>query len=182
MKSKLYTLLTVFALLVFLSCEKTVSFDDTYKNDNEAAFAKIAANSEYKKIESESNNGFIMYKELAAGDKESQSPYYTSKVKVSYKGWYKKFWTKGDTFVGDDGGVFHNKVNFDASPEGIAREFAVNGVVDGFSTALQYMKVGDKWEVWIPWQLGYGASPNSQTGIQPYQTLVFELELVSISN
>jgi peptidylprolyl isomerase/FKBP-type peptidyl-prolyl cis-trans isomerase FklB len=54
----------------------------------------------------------------------------------------------------------------------------VNGVVDGFSTALQHMQVGDKWEIWIPWKLGYGESGNNS--IQGYTTLVFEIELVAI--
>ncbi len=40
------------------------------------------------------------------------------------------------------------------------------------------MKVGDKWEVWMPWKLAYGEAGNSS--IQGYTTLVFEIELVSI--
>ncbi|MFA7065782.1 MAG: FKBP-type peptidyl-prolyl cis-trans isomerase, partial [Dysgonamonadaceae bacterium] len=54
----------------------------------------------------------------------------------------------------------------------------VSGVVDGFSTALQHMKEGDKWEVWIPWQLGYGE--RGQSPIPGYTTLVFEIELVEV--
>jgi len=46
------------------------------------------------------------------------------------------------------------------------------------STALQNMEVGDKWEVWIPQELGYGAIP--QTSIPAYTTLVFEIELLEI--
>jgi peptidylprolyl isomerase/FKBP-type peptidyl-prolyl cis-trans isomerase FklB len=53
-----------------------------------------------------------------------------------------------------------------------------NELIDGFSTALQHMEVGDKWEVWIPWQLGYGAI--GQREIKAYSTLVFEIELVDI--
>jgi len=51
-------------------------------------------------------------------------------------------------------------------------------VVDGFSTALQRMQVGDKLEVWMPWKLAYGESGNST--IKGYTTLVFEIELVDI--
>jgi len=40
------------------------------------------------------------------------------------------------------------------------------------------MEVGDKWEVWIPWQLGYGSSASGT--IPAYTTLVFEIELISI--
>ena len=55
---------------------------------------------------------------------------------------------------------------------------SVNRVVDGFSTALQHMKVGDKWEVWMPWRLGYGA--NGSNAIPAHTTLVFEIELLEI--
>ena len=54
----------------------------------------------------------------------------------------------------------------------------MNGVVDGFSTALQHMKVGDKWEVWMPWRLAYGVT--GKGNIPGYTTLVFEIELVEI--
>jgi len=40
------------------------------------------------------------------------------------------------------------------------------------------MQVGDKWEVWIPWKLGYGESGSGT--IKGYSTLVFEIELVAI--
>ncbi len=40
------------------------------------------------------------------------------------------------------------------------------------------MKVGDKWEVWMPWKLGYGI--NGKNPIPGYTTLVFEIELVEV--
>lgn len=40
------------------------------------------------------------------------------------------------------------------------------------------MKVGDKWEVWIPWKLGYGEKDYND--IPAHTTLVFELELLEI--
>lgn len=52
----------------------------------------------------------------------------------------------------------------------------VNGVLEGFATALQHMHCGDHWRVTIPHQLGYGASGN--TGIPGYSTLIFEIRLV----
>jgi peptidylprolyl isomerase/FKBP-type peptidyl-prolyl cis-trans isomerase FklB len=42
------------------------------------------------------------------------------------------------------------------------------------------MQEGDKWEIWIPWNLGYGASENTSGNIPAYTTLVFEIELVGI--
>ena len=48
---------------------------------------------------------------------------------------------------------------------------------DGFSTALQHMRVGDRWEVYIPYTLGYGADGYSSGGIPGYSTLIFDITL-----
>ena len=42
------------------------------------------------------------------------------------------------------------------------------------------MHVGSKWELYIPWELGYGDQENSQSVIKPYTALIFEVELLSI--
>jgi FKBP-type peptidyl-prolyl cis-trans isomerase FklB len=57
--------------------------------------------------------------------------------------------------------------------------FPVKGVIKGWTEALQLMKVGDKWELYIPSELAYGEAQRSEL-IQPNSTLVFELELLSI--
>jgi peptidylprolyl isomerase/FKBP-type peptidyl-prolyl cis-trans isomerase FklB len=119
-----------------------------------------------------------MYKEIESG--EGATPYFTDQVKVLYTGWFKREWSKSDTYTDDKGNSIYNKIIFDSTSNrnDIPSIFAVNGVVDGFSTALQHMQVGDKWEIWIPWKLGYGESGNNS--IQGYTTLVFEIELVAI--
>ncbi len=59
----------------------------------------------------------------------------------------------------------------------IPAKFAVNGLVDGFSTALQHMHVGDRWEVCLPYQLGYS---DKETDATPaYSVLVFDITLHS---
>ena len=55
-------------------------------------------------------------------------------------------------------------------------KFAVGSVVDGFSTALQHMRKGDKWRVYIPYELGYGTSDAST--IPGYSTLIFDITMV----
>lgn len=65
-----------------------------------------------------------------------------------------------------------------------AAQFAVGGVVDGFSTALQNMHIGDRWKVYVPYNLGYGIkdNKNSNTGavvVPAYSTLVYDVTLVS---
>ncbi|MBC8258330.1 MAG: FKBP-type peptidyl-prolyl cis-trans isomerase [SAR324 cluster bacterium] len=57
--------------------------------------------------------------------------------------------------------------------------FPVNGVIRGWTEALQMMKVGDKWELTIPPELGYGSQGAGNT-IPPDATLIFEVELLEI--
>jgi FKBP-type peptidyl-prolyl cis-trans isomerase FklB len=54
----------------------------------------------------------------------------------------------------------------------------VSGVIKGWQEALQLMKVGSKWEICIPSELGYGEQ--SQNVIPANSVLIFELELLSI--
>jgi FKBP-type peptidyl-prolyl cis-trans isomerases 1 len=178
MKKKLFIISGIIAAVMFASCDKTETFDDTWKLDNEAQFAKIAADLSYTKLESKSGNGFIMYKEIQSGD--GDTPYFNDKVKVLYTGWYKNIWLQPDSYTDDKGNLITNKIIFDstANRNNIPSTFTVSGLVDGFTTALQHMQVGDKWEIWIPWKLGYGSS--GSTSIKGYTTLVFEVELVDI--
>jgi FKBP-type peptidyl-prolyl cis-trans isomerase FklB len=67
---------------------------------------------------------------------------------------------------------------FDAS-NGKPIEFPVLGVIPGWTEALQLMKVGAKWQLFIPAELAYG---DQQRGplITPGSTLVFDIELLGI--
>ena len=65
--------------------------------------------------------------------------------------------------------------------------FPVKGVIPGWTEILQIMPVGSKWEVYIPYNLAYGEKgiQGSEKGtyvIPPSATLVFEIELIGISN
>ena len=55
---------------------------------------------------------------------------------------------------------------------------SASGFVPGFSEAVQMMVVGDKWEIIVPSELGYGAG--GQGPIPPNTPLVFEIELLEI--
>ncbi len=55
-----------------------------------------------------------------------------------------------------------------------------NNLVDGFATALQNMQRGDHWEVYIPYQLGYGTTESGT--IPAYSTLIFDMRLVDFWN
>jgi FKBP-type peptidyl-prolyl cis-trans isomerase FklB len=77
-------------------------------------------------------------------------------------------------------GTFANGDVFDSSVErGQPAEFPVNGVIPGWTEALQLMTEGSKWKLTIPYDLAYGER-GSQGAIPPYATLVFDVELLSI--
>ena len=82
--------------------------------------------------------------------------------------------------VNYEGRLVNNTVFDSSAKHGGPASFQVDGVIKGFSEALQLMKVGSKWEVYIPANLAYGASPPPGSVITPNAPLVFDLELVDV--
>lgn len=77
-------------------------------------------------------------------------------------------------------GKLLNGTVFDSSVErGQPAEFPVNGVIAGWTEALQMMSVGSKWELFIPSGLAYGER-GAGADITPNSTLIFEVELLDI--
>jgi FKBP-type peptidyl-prolyl cis-trans isomerase len=75
-------------------------------------------------------------------------------------------------------GTLLNGTQFDSSYDrGAPAEFRPTQVIKGWSEALQLMKAGSKWQLFIPSDLAYG--PNGQRTIPPNATLIFEVELLS---
>ncbi|MDH5764924.1 MAG: FKBP-type peptidyl-prolyl cis-trans isomerase [Gammaproteobacteria bacterium] len=76
------------------------------------------------------------------------------------------------------GNLIDGKV-FDSSyKRGQPATFPVNGVIKGWTEALQKMKVGGKWKLFIPSELAYGK--NAPPAIGPNSVLIFEIELLEI--
>jgi FKBP-type peptidyl-prolyl cis-trans isomerase FklB len=77
-------------------------------------------------------------------------------------------------------GTLINGKEFDSSSKhGGPASFAVGGVIKGWTEALQLMPVGSKWELYLPADLAYG-DRGAGGDIGPGETLVFEVELLSI--
>ena len=72
-----------------------------------------------------------------------------------------------------------NGKKFDSSLGGAPLAIRLCDLIDGWIIAMQRMCVGDKWEVYIPAEKGYGKF--SQPGIPGYSTLIFEIELLGIA-
>lgn len=102
----------------------------------------------------------------------SGCPLYTDSVKVHYEG------RLLPSTSYPDGYVFDKSFTGEFNPvTALPAKFAVSGMIDGFTTALQYMHIGDRWKVYIPYQLGYGKTASGS--IPAYSTLVFDVTLVS---
>jgi FKBP-type peptidyl-prolyl cis-trans isomerase len=77
-------------------------------------------------------------------------------------------------------GTLINGKEFDSNAKaGKPITFQVNGVIKGWTEALQLMPVGSKWQLWIPSDLAYGPQQRGPD-IGPNSTLIFEVELVGI--
>ena len=72
-----------------------------------------------------------------------------------------------------------NGKKFDSSRGGVPLACRLCDLIEGWIIAIQQMHVGDKWELYIPAEMGYGKF--SQPGIPGGSTLIFEIELLGIS-
>lgn len=106
----------------------------------------------------------------------SVSPTYSDSIRINFRGWLMEtqnadgkpeMITFTQTYYGD------------YDPATAAPQLAAVGAfADGFSTALQYMVVGDDWMVYIPQQLFYGSEDRDV--IPAYSTVRFRIQLVAI--
>jgi len=77
-------------------------------------------------------------------------------------------------------GTLIDGTEFDSSySRGEPAQFRVNGVIKGWTEALQLMGVGSKWQLFVPSEIAYGKS-GSGAAIGPNAMLIFEVELISI--
>jgi len=87
-----------------------------------------------------------------------------------------------DSVVCNYRGTLINGKEFDSSyKRGEPATFPVNGVIKGWTEALQQMPVGSKWQLFVPSDLAYGERGAGED-IGPNSTLIFEVELLSIQN
>ena len=103
----------------------------------------------------------IYYKVLKEGNQSSEQPNIRSIITAHYT---------GKTINGK---------KFDSSRGRAPLACRLCDLINGWIIALQQMHIGDKWELYIPAEMGYGRF--SQPGIPVGSTLIFEIELLGIA-
>jgi len=104
----------------------------------------------------------LQYMVLESGDSSGTSPQATDSVLAHYEG----------RFINGD--VFDSSIE-----RGEPAQFMLNQVIPGWTEALQLMKPGDKWRLFIPSDLAYG--PGGSGPIPPHATLIFDVELLEVN-
>jgi FKBP-type peptidyl-prolyl cis-trans isomerase len=104
----------------------------------------------------------LQYLVLSSGPTDGESPTTSDSVLAHYHG----------TLI--DGTVFDSSVD-----RGEPVEFGVTQVISGWTEALQLMKIGDKWRLFLPPELAYGEQSPTPT-IPPNSALIFEVELLEV--
>jgi FKBP-type peptidyl-prolyl cis-trans isomerase FklB len=115
-------------------------------------------------------NEYVYCKVLEVGD--GATPMFTDTVAANYCGKLIPLYN-GSVVTFDQS--YQGELNSDvATPS----TFAVSGVITGWTTALQEMKEGDRWELYVPSDLGYGDYGKNE--IPGFSTLIFDLDLVEV--
>lgn len=103
----------------------------------------------------------ILYKVLTSGKPGAPSPNRNSVVTVHYTG------------------MTINGKKFDSSLGGTAPAMRLRELIQGWQIALPHMRVGDKWELYLPAEMAYGRF--AQPGIPANSTLIFTIQLLAVN-
>ena len=184
---RILLLLTMSVLFGLTSCEESSEageFDNWQQRntqfvDSIAAVARANTYDDWKVFLAQGldttkvwDNGYYVYCRVIEEGSGTAHPLYTDSVLVNYRGRL----MPSDTYK--DGYNFDSSYSGEFDPTfNVPVAMPLAGTVEGFCTAVQQMTDGDVWEVYIPYQLGYGAKGTS--GIPAYSTLIFDINLVS---
>ena len=181
-----YILLLSFLLLSFTSCSESEDVEaDEYGNwkaRNEAYIDNIATKcqrlkSYTKDQEAEGAVSDYVYYEVLEEGYGTECPYYSDTVRISYRGRLMPTTSYPEGYVFDQ--TFKDEFSWQTTG---VNTYPAAGFVDGFTTALQHMHRGDRWRIYIPYQLGYKKAGKSSAGVPGYSTLVFDIALIDFSH
>ena len=158
MNKKIYLLPLLLLALIFVSCEETKEATkfDNWRARNEGYIDSLKTvfdektDPELKAFEPEINPKLRIYYKKKISNDTGAIPLYTDSVNVFYRGSFIFGETFDQNFTGADPGPFDSPTKF----------------------------VGERWLVYIPWELAYGASGTDD--IPGYSTLIFDMQLEEI--
>ncbi|MBO4841568.1 MAG: FKBP-type peptidyl-prolyl cis-trans isomerase [Bacteroidaceae bacterium] len=113
--------------------------------------------------------------------KGTKNPNYTDYVQLHYRAWLmpSEYISEDNVTKEEKMAIFSQSYYGDFNPTtAVPVTMSVEGLIEGFQTALQYMVEGDKWYVYIPQQLAYGTEASS--AVPAYSTLLYLIDLVGI--
>ena len=176
--------LFLFTFLPLLSCSES---EDEVTNEyanwqtrNEAYIADIAKKCQRVKVFTKDQQAegpvsdYVYYEVLEQGE-GGESPYYSDTVRISYRGRLIPTTSYPEGFVFDQ--TYTGQFSWQTT--GVSTSLT-NGFVDGFTTILQHMHRGDRWRVYIPYQLGYNTT--KKDNIPVYSTLIFDIALIDFTH
>jgi FKBP-type peptidyl-prolyl cis-trans isomerase FklB len=197
-KQLIYLFAMMMGLCGLSSCSEDTSEENDFENwqqRNEVFFASLedslASNTgtgvgQWKKFKSYSKDSllttgsntdciYVKVLEQSTSTTDQERPMAKDSVRLSYQGRLipTKLYAQGFVFDGTVYGAYNPETN-------ATRSFKLStSLVPGFYTALLHMRRGDTWRIYIPYQLGYGASTSGS--IPGYSTLIFDLTLFEIA-
>lgn len=200
MKRKCFYPLVVLLTIVFASCSESDAPGkyDNWRERNEAFIDSLQevidlkVDPELKSLVYPRDKKYKIYYKVINKEPEGQPPFYTSTVRYYYREmlideavfgassspkYYTKLYNNLDVIKTNmkeaDPGEFDTPKQFDVN-----KFDTTNDEVTGYSEIFQYMKIGERWEVYIPWQLAYGAD-GAKTTIG-YSTVISDITLKSV--
>lgn len=142
-----------------LEKKQRAAAEETGRKNREAGVAFLAENGKRAGVKTTASG--LQYEVLTEGN--GPMPQATDQVEVHYTG----------KLI--DGTVFDSSVD-----RGIPATFGVTQVIPGWVEALQLMKAGSKWRLFIPSALAYGPNGAPCSPIGPDSTLIFDVELLKV--
>ena len=153
---------------------------ENWVEQNDAVISQWASSNSYQKFKSYTkdqavagNSSDYVYVRVVESGVGTESPIFNDTVRVAYRLRYiptKSYpdgYMVGETYTGD----------FSWRTISVSNLALSNSLIDGFSTAVMNMHIGDRWIVNIPYPLAYG-NPSINDGILDGSNLIYDLALV----
>jgi len=155
------TLILAAAVLALAACQPKAGKDAAAVPTEQSAASKAFMEKTAKQADVKALPSGLAYKVVRSGPATGLKPQLTDEVKVHYEGKL------------EDGTVF------DSSYErGQPAAMPLRGLIPGWQEALQLMRPGDEWLLYVPSNLGYGEDGQGQ--IPPGAPLIFKIELIDV--